>query len=248
MLLMFVTLMEFYVRAFATLLPVLAAAGIAVSAQRAAMPWKSTITIIALMGLVWGVWYALASWMGELDLLMPPETITGTPYILFFLFGGTALLVLLGRLTQAGRVLTDAADQKILIGFQIPRVMGFVFLVGWATGDISWQFALPAGAGDILAGIAGWQAYQALERGQANATALVWRANIIGLLDFLVAILTGVMTSEGFAHVLAAENPNIINHYPLVLFPAFFVPIFLAAHVFSIAKLRQQRVAQTSPA
>lgn len=243
---MFVTLMEFYVRAFATLLPVLAVAGIAVAAQRAEMPWKSTFKAMAVLGLVLGIWYALASWMGELDLLMPPETIAGTPYILFFLFGGTALLVLLGRVTPAGRAVTDAADQKVLIGFQIPRVMGFVFLVGWATGDISWQFALPAGVGDIWAGIAGWQAYKALERGQDNARALVWRANIIGLLDFLVAILTGVMTSEGFAHVLATDSPNIINQYPLVLFPAFFVPIFLAAHVFSIAKLRQQRMAQTA--
>lgn len=236
---MFSTFLEFYVRAFATLLPVLAVTAVAVAANRAGLTRSSTVVVLAVLGLLFGVWYALAARLGELGILAPPETATGVPYILFFLFGGTALLVLLAMATATGRNLLAAADQRELIGFQAPRVMGVIFLVGWAAGDIPWQFALPAGLGDIWAGIAGWQAYRALETGRADATALVWRANVIGLLDFAVAVLTGLMTSAGFLHVMAPENPNIINDFPLVLFPAFFVPIFLAAHVFSIMKLRR---------
>ncbi|WP_434053074.1 MAG: hypothetical protein RDA78_28245 [Roseibium sp.] len=237
---MFSTFLEFYVRAFATLLPVLAVAAIAVAAHRAGLTRASTVVALAVPGLVLGLWYALAARLGELGILAPPETASGVPYILFFLFGGTALLVLLALATATGRKLLAAADQREIIVFQAPRVMGVVFLIGWAVGDIPWQFALPAGLGDIWAGIAGWQAFRALEAGRADATALVWRANIIGLLDFTVAVLTGLMTSVGFLHVMALENPNIINEFPLVLFPAFFVPIFLAAHVFSIMKLRSQ--------
>nr|WP_319386258.1 hypothetical protein [uncultured Roseibium sp.] len=235
---MFSTFLEFYVRAFATLLPVLAVAAVAVAANRAGLTRSSTVVVLAVLGLLFGAWYALAARLGELGILAPPETATGVPYILFFLFGGTALLVLLAMVTATGRTLLAAADQRELIAFQAPRVMGIIFLVGWVAGDIPWQFALPAGLGDIWAGIAGWQAYRALEAGRADATALVWRANVIGLLDFTVAVLTGLMTSVGFLHVMALENPNIINDFPLVLFPAFFVPIFLAAHVFSIMKLR----------
>lgn len=235
---MFSTFLEFYVRAFATLLPVLAVTAVAVAAHRAGLTRASTVIVLAALGLLFGLWYALAARLGELGILAPPETATGVPYILFFLFGGTAVLVVLALATATGRKLLAGADQREIIAFQVPRVMGAIFLVGWAVGDIPWQFALPAGVGDIWAGIAGWQAYRALEAGQENATALLWRANIIGILDFAVAVLTGLMTSEGFLHLMAIENPNIINDFPLVLFPAFFVPIFLAAHVFSIMKLR----------
>lgn len=235
---MFPIFLEFYVRVFAILLPVLAVTAVAVAAHRAGLSRSSTVGVLAVLGLLFAVWYALAARLGELGILAPPETATGVPYILFFLFGGTALLVLLAFATASGRRLFAGADQRELIAFQAPRVMGGIFLIGWAVGDIPWQFALPAGLGDIWAGIAGWQALRALEAGRADATALVWRANIIGLLDFAVAVLTGLMTSVGFLHVMALENPNIINNFPLVLFPAFFVPIFLAAHVFSIMKLR----------
>jgi hypothetical protein len=237
---MFSTFMEFYVRVFAILLPVLAVTVVAMAATRARLSWRTTAVALPVLGLVFGLWYALAAWMGELGLLMPPQTPSGIPYVLLFLFGGAGLLVLLGRGTHTGRKITDSADQRELIGLQVPRVMGFVFLVGWVLGEIPWQFAIPAGVGDVWAGIAGWQAYKALERGSENASSLVWRANIIGLADFAIAVLTGVLTSEGFLHVMALEDPNIINKFPLVLFPAFFVPIFLAAHVMSILRLRRE--------
>jgi len=243
---MFETFLDFYVRAFTTLLPALALTAIALSARRADLSWKATTGVMAGMGLLFGLWHALAARMGKLDLLMPPETVTSTLYILFFLLGGAALLVGLGRGNRLGRKITGAADQKVLMLFQVPRVMGGVFLLGWALGEIPWQFALPAGLGDIWAGIAGWQAYRALEEGRDNAEVTVWRANLVGLADFIVAVLTGIMTSEGFAHVMAKSDPNIINHYPLVLFPALFVPIFLAAHVFSLLSLRRSLKVQVA--
>jgi hypothetical protein len=243
---MFGAFLEFYVRVFSTLLPVLAVTAVAVSARRAAVPRADIVKAMASLGLVFGLWYAVAALSAEHGLLMPPETITGTPYILFFLAGGTALLLSLGRLTRTGRTLTGLADQKVLMGFQVPRVMGAVFLIGWALGEIPWQFALPAGLGDIWAGLAGWQAFRALKRGDGNARVLVWRANVIGIADFAVAVGTGLMTSEGFLHVMATGNPNIINQYPLVLFPAFFVPIFLAAHILSVVRLAQENPAGAS--
>ncbi|GAB4522186.1 MAG: hypothetical protein Tsb0019_23950 [Roseibium sp.] len=236
---MFAAFLDFYVRVFTTLLPALALTFVAVSAQRADLSAKQTAQVLGTLGLVYGLWSAAASMLGERGVLMPPETVTGVPYILIFLFGGTAVLAGLGRLTRPGRAVTDRADQRALMVFQVPRVMGGVFLAGWAFGVIPWQFALPAGLGDIWAGVAGWQAYRALRHGAENARTLVWRANIIGMADFAVAVVTGLMTSEGFLHVMAVERPNIINQYPLVLFPALFVPIFLTAHILSVVRLRQ---------
>lgn len=67
------------------------------------------------------------------------------------------------------------------------------------------------------------------------------RANIIGLVDFVVAITAGLLISEGFAQMLSIDAANIINEYPLALFPAFFVPMFFAFHLFSLGKLRRSR-------
>ena len=108
-------------------------------------------------------------------------------------------------------------------------------------GALPWQFAIPAGIGDIWAGIAGYQAYVALKTGAPDARAKLVRANIIGLADFVVAVGTGLITSEGFLHLLSHDAPNIINLHPLSMFPAFFVPIFLAFHLLSISRLRQMR-------
>ena len=184
---------------------------------------------------------ALALYLAPRNLLLPPPVFGDPPYVLMLMLGGAATLWALGRLTTPGRRITDGVDPSLLIGFQIPRVMGFVFLIGWAMGEIPWQFALPAGLGDIWAGIAGYQAMRAVQRGDADADRQVWRANLIGLGDFVVAVSTGLITSEGFLHLLAHDAPNIINHYPLALFPGFFVGIFIGVHLISLSRLRAGR-------
>lgn len=243
---MFDIFAEFYVRAFAVIIPGLALLLLAAAAARAGLGTRRMLGALLPLGLIFAIWYAAAAGLGEAGWLMPPPTPGEPPYILMLLLGGAGMLWLLARRTRAGRALTDGADQRLLIGFQVPRVMGALFLLGWATGDIPWQFALPAGIGDVLAGLAALAALRALNRGDAGADRLVLRANIVGLADFVVAVLTGLMTSEGFLHLMARDTPNIINHYPLVLFPAFFVPIFIAAHLLSLGRLRAARPANAA--
>lgn len=92
-----------------------------------------------------------------------------------FLFGGATLIWGLAWLTPLGRHITEATSLSAIAAFQIPRIMGGLFLIGWIAGDIPALFALPAGLGDILAGIAGWQASRALAKGEPNARSF-WRA------------------------------------------------------------------------
>lgn len=240
---MFDTFAEFYVRAFTVLIPGLALLLLAVAGAGAGLRAGRIMAALVPLAVIFGLWLSGAAAMAEAGLLMPPPTLADPPYVMMFMLGGAAMLWGLARWTAPGRALTDTADQRLLIGFQIPRVMGAVFLLGWATGDIPWQFALPAGLGDIWAGVAALQAVRALNRGDASATRLVRRANIIGLGDFVVAVTTGLITSEGFLHLLSRDAGNIINAYPLGLFPAFFVPIFIAAHLLSIGRLRRTRLA-----
>ncbi|GAA0777894.1 hypothetical protein E1180_17240 [Roseibium denhamense] len=245
---MFMLFLDIYVRSLATVLPVFAVLAAALAASRMSLSWRETAPALIVLGLLFGVWHGLTVYLLSPGFLGGSGAILPAGYLAAFLISGPLLLVLMGRATRLGRNILAGADQRILIGFQIPRVIGFVFLVGWAAGDIPWQFALPAGVGDVWAGIAALQAFNALQAGSANAERLVWRANIIGLLDFAVAVGTGIATSAGPLQVLAFSEPNIANQYPLALFPLFFVPIFLAAHVFSILRLSRRGHPETAPA
>lgn len=228
-----------YVQFFAVLLPVLALAIVALSASRAGVVGAALGRVLILPAAVLGLWFAVAMHLSQANAFNVPATLGDPPVVLMFLFGGAALLWVLARVTQTGRRISDSADPGLLVAFQIPRVMGFVFLIGWAAGVIPWQFALPAGLGDVWAGIAGYQAWRAVRNGAPDAHRRLVFANVIGITDFAVAIFTGIVTSKGFAQLWAHDTANIINLHPLALFPAFFVPLFLAFHLVLISRLRQ---------
>ncbi|MBX2853682.1 MAG: hypothetical protein KTR21_01765 [Rhodobacteraceae bacterium] len=240
---MLLAFLEAYVLAFAVLLPAMFVLLAAIGALGAGFTHARTIGVSAGLAAFFGLWFALASAMAKTELLMPPPTLTDPPYVLMLMIGGALTLWGLARFTADGRAITGSLDQSHLIGFQMPRVMGGVFLIGWALGAIPWQFAIPAGLGDIWAGVAAYQAMQAVRRGDADADRQVLRANIIGLADFVIAVTTGLITSEGFLHLLSQDAPNIINHYPLALFPGFFVAMFTAAHFISLSRLYSDRTA-----
>ena len=237
-----------YVQFFAVLLPVSAVAIVAITAMRAGLAGATLARAILVPGMLLGLWFAVAMYLSRLDVFNVPATLGEPPVVLFFLFGGAGLLWALAWLTPTGRRISDAADPGLLVAFQIPRVMGVLFVIGWAAGALPWQFALPAGLGDIWAGIAGYQAWRAVSTHAPDAHRKLVRANVIGIADFVVAITTGIATSEGFAHLWAHDAPNVINLHPLALFPAFFVPLFLAFHLVLISRMRHGAGQAAAPA
>jgi len=239
---MFVQFTEYYVQSFALLVPAIALGLIAYHAQKAQFTLGRMLVTVSFAGLLFGVWFAAASALSLAGILMPPATFTDPPFALMPILIGGPLIWFLGRKTAIGNALFNQASHSSLIAIQMLRVMGFIFLVGWLTGDIPWQFALPAGLGDIWAGLAGISAYRAVQQNSPDARKKLVRANVIGLLDFVVAVGTGVLTTEGFAHIWSLDAPNIINSYPMALFPAFFVPIFLGFHLLSLSKLRAEKI------
>ncbi|WP_299848861.1 hypothetical protein [uncultured Roseovarius sp.] len=228
-----------YIHFFAVLLPVLALSLVAIGATKAGLTTPQLRLAILIPAALLGAWYAVAMRLSQIGAFNVPATLGDPPVVLMFLFGGAFGLWALARLTKIGRAISDQIDIGLLAAYQIPRVMGGLFLIGWAAGVIPWQFALPAGLGDIWAGIAGYQAWSAVRRGAPDARRKLVQANVIGMIDFLVAVLTGIMTSEGFLHIWAHDTPNIINLHPLAMFPGFFVPIFLAFHLVSISRLHR---------
>ena len=97
---------------------------------------------------------------------------------------------------------------------------------------------MPAGSGDVAIGLTAplVAAYYARNPGTAGSTVAVW--NILGILDLVIAITTGFLTSPSPVQLFAFDAPNeLIALYPLVLIPVFLVPVSIVIHIASLTKL-----------
>jgi outer membrane protein TolC len=150
------------------------------------------------------------------------------------LLGG---LVALARSTTLNVVL-DAVPLPWLVGIQVYRLIGVLFLVHYAAGRLPGEFAIPAGVGDALVGFAAPVVAYALHRHHrwAHGAAIVW--NTAGLADLVIAVGAGVLSAPGQLQMVAFDDPNrLITAFPLVLVPVFSVPLWILLH---LAALRKQ--------
>lgn len=234
---MLTAFLQAYVMIIAVVLVGSVIAAVAVSAHQSGMSLRRVMHGIGGLAMVLGVWFGLTHWATQTGVVMPAATLGEPPWALILMLGGALSLFALANLTGFGRAVVANMDQRWLIGLQSLRIMGWIFVALWLVGAMPWQFALPAGIGDVAVGISAWLAWRATDRGEHGAESRYWRVNIFGLVDFVAAVSTGLLTTVGFAHIWALENPNIILAYPLGLFPAFFVGVFIAIHMVSLQKL-----------
>jgi hypothetical protein len=139
----------------------------------------------------------------------------------------------------------DRIPLQWLVGVQLYRVLGGLFLIAYPRDEMPGEFALPAGIGDIAVGLAAVAvAYLVATRGaeQTRTAVLTWCA--FGIADLVVAVGTGFLSSPSILQQLALDDPNTaITRYPFVLIPTFLVPISILLHVCVIARLRERPVA-----
>ena len=132
------------------------------------------------------------------------------------------------------------APPSWLVGVQVYRIFGGIFLISWARGSIPGVFALPAGIGDVLVGVLALPIalYVSTGTSRGQSARIAW--NLLGLTDFAIAIAMGAMSSPGRLQVLSVGQPNVqIGAYPTVMIPAFTVPSSIILHVLSLWQLRR---------
>jgi hypothetical protein len=162
-------------------------------------------------------------------------------------FPALALAIALLILTGAWLLYRSSALKTVLVtiplpwlvGIQLYRVLGLNFLVLYALGRMPGEFAIPAGWGDVAVGLAapvvGYVLYQGYR--WSCLAALSW--NVFGILDLVVAVATGFLSSPGPFQVLALENPNVlITAFPLVLVPLYAVPMSILLHLAALKRLK----------
>jgi hypothetical protein len=180
--------------------------------------WRAPLLVGAL----------LAGWLLGSTALADGDLYSGSatgpiPLVAVAAAGLVAVLLVGSRLAAFDRLLTGPGAAARLIALQSFRVVGGVFLVVLALGELPPLFALPAGIGDVLVGISAPFVARRLARdGQGARTRALW-FNGLGLLDLAVAMILGALTA-----------PSVLPQLPLALIPTFAVPVAVVLHVLSI--------------
>jgi hypothetical protein len=148
-------------------------------------------------------------------------------------------MFLIWRSDAVARLL-DAVPQEWLVGVQLYRAFGVIFLILFASGKLPGLFAWPAGVGDIAVGLLAPVVGLAYARAPRDAAGLVRAWNVFGILDLVVAVTTGFMTAPSALQPIQVEpNSDLMTVLPMVLIPVFLVPLSIVLHVASLAKLHR---------
>jgi hypothetical protein len=206
-------------------------------AARMPSPAQSRYTTASVLSVVLLAWLAAAQYLASANAYFA-TTETSVPSVLFGLMIPLMTAAVGLWLSRSVASLVSAIPLPFLVAAQIFRVGGGML---WALGRLPWQFALPAGIGDVTTGSVAIVVAAQLARKAAGARRAAYAWSLFGIADLVVAIMMGAMTSPGLPHLLAFEAPNLlITSYPLVMVPTFAVPLALMLHGLVLLRLRRE--------
>jgi hypothetical protein len=173
----------------------------------------------------------------------------GVPWMPVAVVGFFGTLLALGRVPVVARALkAPGMLSRLEIPHAFRAIEGSAFLVIMALGHLPALFALPAGLGDVTAGLAAPLAARSLARGGSPRVGRWF--NAFGLTDLIVALTLGTLT--GFQLVSVTPSGAPISELPLALIPTAAVPLLFALHITSASALlrapRTRRPAATAVA
>lgn len=203
------------------------------------VPSETTILVAASVV----AWFAIVAVLGARGGFVTPSGVPPLPILLGVL---TPLAVFFAAylLSRAIREFVLAIDPRLMMAMQAWRFAGLGFLALYAHGVLPGFFAWPAGLGDIAIGMtAPWLLAVLIRQPSfaASRTFVIW--NLLGILDLVVALATGALGTILVAGADAGVTTAAMAQMPLVLIPAFFVPVLFALH--AAALLQARRLAAT---
>ena len=213
--------------------------GLWLGLERTDLSPSQRVSVFLALAIPYLLWLS-AIWSAAINgAFLPGHAPPRLPFAIFLpVIVGVPLLLMSKRVGQ----LLDAMPASWLVGLQVYRVFGGLFLVGWALGAVPGIFGLPAGIGDVATGLLALPvAYRlAAGSGDARRAAIAW--NIFGLLDFTIAVGIGLAIAPGpFQLIVPSIRDGVTGGtYPTVLIPAFAVPSSILLHALSLRQLRRR--------
>jgi len=193
-----------------------------------------------IVGAVLLVWFLGALWGGAAGIFQsapsqPPLAlliaVAGPPVVFAFAY----------RLSRGFREFVLGIDLRLLTAIQSWRVIGILFLALYAFGLVPGLFAWPAGLGDVAVGVAAPFVLLAMVRGAPTWRRQVMWLNIAGLVDFVGAVGTGVLSSDpSFGFVATSATRASLGALPLSLIPTFAVPLWTIFHVAALIQIARR--------
>jgi len=177
------------------------------------------------------VWFAIVAGLSINGYFDTPDGVLPTKMPIFFMIPPVVFVLAL-FMSQSVARWADRVDVTTATSLQSWRVMGFTFLFLWALGELPMVFALLAGFGDVATG-----AYAAFVTVKVSQRKAGWQASArrvvyIGLLDFAVAVVTGLLSAVGYLKISEGEvSAHLMTAFPMVMFPVFVVPAFIILHI-----------------
>src|ERR1700730_18655817 len=232
---------EYLVTFEAAIRPLIAAIALGliwIGATRMEGPAQSRYATAGALSVVFIAWLAVAQYLGSANAYFAASE-NAVPTVLFGLLIPLMTAAVGLRLSGSIASLVSAIPLHWIVAAQVYRVAGGIFLVLWVDGRMPWQFALPAGIGDIATGILAVIVAAQLGRNAIGAHRATYIWCLFGIADLVVAIAMGAMTAPGRVHLLALDAPNLlVTAYPLVMVPTFAVPLALMLHGLVLLRLQ----------
>ena len=204
-----------YLLAFkSTVRPLVAAIALGLiwmGAARMKAPAQSRYTTAGALSVALIVWLAVAQYLGSANTYFA-TTDAAVPTVLFGLL--IPLITAAIGLWLSGSIasLVSAIPLPWIVAAQIYRVGGGIFLVLWADGRLPWQFALPAGIGDVTTGCFAVVVAALLAQKAAGARRAAYVWCLFGIADLVVAVMMGGMTSPGRGISLRSRRQTSLSH------------------------------------
>ena len=171
-----------------------------VSARARVSPWW--LTVVFLVGWLIIVWVlAVRGVFASLSSGAAIAQLAFVPLVILILLGAALFAATRSAVLTAA---LDAAPLSWLVGIQVYRVLGLVFLLAWSRGFQPGYFALPAGIGDALVGVLAIPLALGLRSDTPFVRRLALGWNILGIVDLVNAVSMGV--TSGVVQLQAAPS------------------------------------------
>lgn len=190
------------------------------------------------LALAVGLWIGFVAASASIGLLTiaRPAPVIGLYFALPLV--ATALLAAFSPTARAAML---GLPMPLLIGLNLSRVFGALFLLLAAAGRLSGPFPVSAGWGDIITGVAAIPVAIMVARGAAKSSRIPAWWNAFGALDLVVAVALGIMSANGSPLQVfdAVAGPSPLTDLPWLFIPTVLVPFYLIVHAVLFVQLRR---------